>query len=74
MVHGLVRIGSASPSRVIVTAQPSSCSFLATRAVQPSEAQVRASSSTSGASSAGVAGVFDIVVLLLRAGQRAANA
>src|SRR3954462_3334157 len=35
MVHGLTSAGSESPWRVIDTAQPSSFSFLITRAIQP---------------------------------------
>jgi len=35
IVHGLTSAGSASPTRVIDTAQPSSFSFLITRAIHP---------------------------------------
>src|SRR5450830_55371 len=50
MVHGPIRVGSRSPSRVISTAQPSSSSFLMMRAVQPSSRHRRGSWMTSAAS------------------------
>lgn len=43
IVHGPTSAGSGSPSLVISTAQPSSSSFLITRADQPSSRQCRGS-------------------------------
>ena len=48
MVHGPTSAGSASPSCSISTAQPSSSSFLITRAVQPSSCQRRSLRSAAG--------------------------
>lgn len=61
IVHGPTRAGSDSPSFSIATAQPSSSSFLITRAVQPSSRHrrssvMRAAGSVSKASSAFMAG------------------
>src|SRR5438045_6685836 len=65
MVHGPTRAGSGSPSLIIATAQPSSSSFLITRAVQPLSRQRRSSWMAAALSLAGSS--FERIMALMLA-------